>query len=128
MYIKILNKTKMLISSSRIQLHYRIVCQIETTIQENVSVSSIIMRKWWKKNTEIYSLARKIWHSWQESRINVFLSPKIMLKDRWQQQQQSNLLQPLERYHCLLDNKKYSLILQFWKQEFTVILKILLTS
>lgn len=49
-YSKILNKTKILITNSRIRFYYWIVCQIKATVQENISVSSMITRKWWKKS------------------------------------------------------------------------------
>lgn len=62
------------------------------------------------------TITEKIDTTDKQTELSICLSPERMLKGRYQQQQH-NLLQPLLRGSTVLDNKKYSLQLHFWKQE-----------
>lgn len=66
-----------------------------------------------KTITEKFDIADK------QTDLSIFLSPEGTLKGRYQQQQ-SNPLQPLLKDTTVLDNKKYSLQLHFWKDECAV--------
>lgn len=66
-----------------------------------------------KTITEKFDIADK------QTDLSIFLSPEGTLKGRYQQQQ-SNPLQPLLKDTTVLDNKKYSLQLHFWKHECAV--------